>query len=91
MKPYSHKYHFGQLYIFYKKNMVSALQTCSFTSWKPLIGCYTQKYGVNNAWRYDLSDGGRMVYAIVPESNGLVVYILEGFKTHVEYEKRFGY
>lgn len=58
---------------------------------KPLIGYYTQKYGVNNAWRYDLSDGGRMVYAIVPESNDLVVYILEGFKTHVEYEKRFGY
>ncbi|MGI0061400.1 MAG: hypothetical protein ACREBA_02990 [Nitrosotalea sp.] len=58
---------------------------------KALIGYYTKKYGVNNAWRYELSDGARMIYALVSEPNGIAVYLLEGFKTHAEYEKRFGY
>ncbi|MGI0088398.1 MAG: hypothetical protein ACREBI_10665 [Nitrosotalea sp.] len=58
---------------------------------KSLISYYIQHYGVNNAWRYELSGGARMIYAIVLESNGLAVYLLEGFVTHDEYEKRFGY
>ncbi len=58
---------------------------------KSLISYYIQHYGVNNAWRYELSGGARMIYTIVLESDGFVVYLLEGFVTHDEYEKRFGY
>ncbi|MGI0047686.1 MAG: hypothetical protein ACREBB_10950, partial [Nitrosotalea sp.] len=58
---------------------------------KSLIGYYAQKYGVNNAWRYELSDGARIIYALISEPDGIVVYLLEGFKTHAQYEKRFGY
>lgn len=54
-------------------------------------GFYVQKYGINNLWRYELNDGARMVYTIRPEDSGLVVYILEAFPTHREYDKRFGY
>ena len=58
---------------------------------KNLIQYYLQKYDVNNVWRYELSDGARMVYTILTDSNGLIVYLLEGFRTHDEYDKRFCY
>src|SRR5579872_6568438 len=66
--------------------------TCGDSIPKNLIpDFYIQKYGINNLWRYELSNGRRMVYTIRPEDSGLVVYVMEYFPTHGEYDKRFGY
>ncbi|MFA5175801.1 MAG: hypothetical protein WC413_00885 [Candidatus Nanoarchaeia archaeon] len=52
---------------------------------------YIQKYGINNLWKYDLSDGWRLLYTVNPENKvELISAILEWFD-HKEYERRFNY
>lgn len=51
---------------------------------------YVKEYRITNLWRYRLSSGWRLMYHIVGEPDGLIVYILEAL-SHSEYEKRFDY
>jgi hypothetical protein len=51
---------------------------------------YTQKFQITNLWRYRLNSGWRLLYHIVGEPDGFIVYILEALP-HDEYEKRFHY
>lgn len=51
---------------------------------------YVQRYQITNLWRYRLNSGWRLLYHIVGEPDGFVVYILEALP-HDEYEKRFHY
>ncbi|MAH51717.1 hypothetical protein CMI37_38225 [Candidatus Pacearchaeota archaeon] len=52
---------------------------------------YTQKYQVNNLWKYDLPDGWRLIYTIkTPNKVQILAVILEWFN-HKDYERRFRY
>ena len=51
---------------------------------------YTEKYQINNLWKYNLPNGWRLIYTIKDEELLIVSIILEWFP-HKEYEKRFGY
>lgn len=51
---------------------------------------YIKKYGITNLWRYRLDSNWRLLYHIVGESDGLIVYVIE-ILPHSEYEQRFGY
>ena len=52
---------------------------------------YVKKYGVNNLWKLDLSREARLIYTVLNETGRWIVVALEAFRTHKEYEKRFGY
>lgn len=52
---------------------------------------YIQKYNVKNLWKYDLPDGWRLVYTLVPESKVEIVSIILEWFDHPSYERRFGY
>jgi hypothetical protein len=51
---------------------------------------YTQKYGIENVWKYDLPGGWRLIYSIARDKIIVVSLILEWFN-HKEYERRFKY
>ncbi|MBS3126725.1 hypothetical protein J4228_01015 [Candidatus Woesearchaeota archaeon] len=52
---------------------------------------YTQKYGINNLWKYDLPNAWRLLYTVTPENEvELISAILEWFN-HKDYEKRMRY
>lgn len=51
---------------------------------------YIKEYKIKNLFRCELSDGWRLLYHIVGEPDGLVVYFIEGLP-HKEYDLRFGY
>lgn len=51
---------------------------------------YAQKYGIENAWKYDLPRGWRLIYSIAREEVIVISLILEWFD-HKEYERRFNY
>ncbi len=51
---------------------------------------YTQKFGINNLWKYDLPDGRRLIYSILDTEFERIAMLLEWF-THKEYERRFKY
>jgi hypothetical protein len=46
---------------------------------------------LTNLWRFKLHSGGRMVYTILSDSDGFLVSIIEAFRTHNEYTKKFDY
>jgi len=81
-----------------KKAMIRAIQDlkenafCGIQIPKKLFPKeYTQKYGINNLWKYDLPKGWRLLYTITPENEvELISAILEWFD-HKEYEHRFNY
>lgn len=50
-----------------------------------------KQMGLTNLWRFRLTSGGRMTYTILSDENGFIVSIIEAFRTHREYERRFGY
>ncbi len=51
---------------------------------------YTDKYQIDNLWKYDLPKGWRLIYST---ANGevLIVSIIIEWMTHKEYERRFNY
>ena len=51
---------------------------------------YTRKYCINNLWKYNLSDGWRLIYTIRGDAVEIVAVVLE-WMSHKEYAKRFGY
>jgi hypothetical protein len=53
----------------------------------------TSRYrDVNNLYRLRVSDQARLTYTVIAHGeNELVVRILEFFRTHSEYDRRFGY
>ena len=52
---------------------------------------YTQKYRINNLWKYDLPKGWRLLYTITADNEvELIAAILEWFN-HKEYEKKMKY
>jgi hypothetical protein len=51
---------------------------------------YSQKYGINNLYKYNLDKTTRLIYTLVADKLGIAVVVLE-ILNHKEYEKRFGY
>lgn len=51
---------------------------------------YTDKYGIDNLWKYDLPKGWRLIYSVANDEVRILSIILEWFD-HKEYEKRFNY
>ncbi|MCX6804226.1 MAG: hypothetical protein NTY48_06720 [Candidatus Diapherotrites archaeon] len=51
---------------------------------------YVRNYGITNLWKYDLSNGWRLIYTITADGVLILTIILEWFN-HKEYERRFGY
>lgn len=52
---------------------------------------YIKKYCINNLWKYDLSNGWRLLYTVTAENEvELISAILEWFN-HKDYEKRMKY
>jgi len=53
---------------------------------------YLKNYGINNLWKYDLSNEWRLIYTLTSENEiELISAILEWFDSHKNYEKRFSY
>ncbi|MBS3094698.1 type II toxin-antitoxin system YoeB family toxin [Candidatus Pacearchaeota archaeon] len=52
---------------------------------------YIKKYQVNNLWKYDLPDGWRLVYSIMPENKIEILSVILEWFDHKEYEQRFHY
>ena len=50
-----------------------------------------KKLGLDNLFRMEVGKSQRITYAIRIEGNNLHVDIIEFFRTHKEYEKRFHY
>jgi len=50
-----------------------------------------KKLRIKNLWWYRLGSGSRLVYTILSDPDGFLVSILEAFRTHQDYEERFGY
>ncbi len=51
---------------------------------------YLQKYGVHNAWKYNLPDAWRLIYSIENTEIVVVSIVLE-WMDHKEYERKFNY
>jgi len=51
---------------------------------------YTQKYGVNNLYKFNLDSRTRLIYTLVADELGVAVVVLE-ILDHKKYEERFGY
>lgn len=51
---------------------------------------YTEKYGIDNLWKYDLPKGWRLVYSVAHEGIVVISIVIEWFD-HKNYERRFGY
>jgi Txe/YoeB family toxin of Txe-Axe toxin-antitoxin module len=52
---------------------------------------YIQKYQIKNLWKYDLPDGWRLIYSILPQNKVEIISIIIEFFNHKDYEKRFRY
>lgn len=51
---------------------------------------YTQKFGIDNLWKYDLPRGWRLIYSVSNDRVSVVSIVLE-WMDHKNYERRFGY
>jgi mRNA-degrading endonuclease RelE of RelBE toxin-antitoxin system len=51
---------------------------------------YSKKYGIDNLWKYNLSNAWRLLYSVARDEIIVVAIILE-WMPHKDYEKRFGY
>ena len=51
---------------------------------------YTEKYGIDNLWKYDLPKGWRLIYSIANGQICVLSIILE-WMDHKDYERRFNY
>lgn len=57
---------------------------------KKLIPKEYTKYGIINIWKYDVSNGWRLIYSVADEEVKIISIILE-WLDHKNYERRFGY
>lgn len=51
---------------------------------------YTQKYGINNLYKYDLPNAWRLLYSLGREGIEIIAIVLE-WCTHKEYERILNY
>ena len=51
---------------------------------------YIKEYQIKNLWKYDITDGWRLIYSIFENELMILNLILEWFP-HKEYERKFGY
>ena len=51
---------------------------------------YTDTYGIDNLWKYDLPKGWRLLYSIANDEICIISIILE-WMNHKEYERKFNY
>ncbi len=51
---------------------------------------YSQKYGINNLWKYNLPNAWRLLYSIGKDELIIVAIVLE-WLSHKDYERRFKY
>ena len=56
----------------------------------PLKTAKSQKYHINNLWKFNLNDKWRLTYSVTSDENVLVIIIIEWFD-HKAYNKLFGY
>jgi len=79
----------------YLKRAVKDLQEnafCGVQIPKRLIpAIYTKKYGIDNLWKYDLPDGWRLIYSVVPQNKIEILSLIIEWFDHKSYEKRFNY
>jgi mRNA-degrading endonuclease RelE of RelBE toxin-antitoxin system len=52
---------------------------------------YLKKYQIENLWKYDLPDGWRIIYSIIPENKVEIISVILEWFNHKEYERRFHY
>jgi Txe/YoeB family toxin of Txe-Axe toxin-antitoxin module len=79
----------------YIKRAVKDLQEnafCGIQIPKKLIPeIYIQKYKIDNLWKYDLPDGWRLVYSIMPQNKVEILSLIIEWFDHKDYERRFHY
>ena len=51
---------------------------------------YIKKYEIDNAWKYDLPQGWRLIYSVTNKEVLILSIILE-WMHHKDYEKKFNY
>jgi len=52
---------------------------------------YISKYNIQNLWKYDLPDGWRLVYSIMPQDKIEILSVILEWFDHKDYERRFNY
>lgn len=52
---------------------------------------YIKKYRVENLWKYDLPDGWRIIYSVMPQNKVEILSVILEWFDHKGYERRFGY
>lgn len=52
---------------------------------------YVKKYGIQNLFRMETSKECRLTYTIIAKDSKKIVFVLEYFKNHKDYDRRFGY
>lgn len=52
---------------------------------------YIQKYEIKNLWEYDLPDGWRLLYSIMPQNRIEILTIIIEWFNHKDYERKFRY
>ncbi|MEK6952529.1 MAG: hypothetical protein AABX29_05940 [Nanoarchaeota archaeon] len=52
---------------------------------------YIRKYNINNLLWYPLSNGWRLVYSIIAQSNNEIIAVIIEYYDHKNYERKFGY
>jgi Txe/YoeB family toxin of Txe-Axe toxin-antitoxin module len=79
----------------YIKRAVKDLQSnafCGIQIPKKLIPKeYVKKYQIDNLWKYDLPDGWRLVYSIMPQNKIEIISVIVEWFDHKDYERRFNY
>ena len=51
---------------------------------------YVKRYQIDNLWKYDLSNGWRLLYFVITEQDTTIAVIMD-WMSHKEYERLFGY
>jgi hypothetical protein len=52
---------------------------------------YILKYKIQNLWKYDLPDGWRLIYSIMPQGKVEILSVIFEWFNHKEYERKFNY
>lgn len=52
---------------------------------------YIKKYEIKNLWKYDLPNGWRIMYSIMPQNKVEILSVVIEWFNHKDYERRFQY
>ncbi len=52
---------------------------------------YIKNYQITNLWKYDLPNGWRLVYSIIPQNKVEIISVIIEWFEHKTYERRFNY